>query len=153
MLLDFKTWLVDDILTKSDRMSMAASIEARAPYLDRRIIEFATSLPVGVRLRGWQTKTLLREALRDHIPQAALRRRKRAFRVPVDSWLASAFSDSMKDLLLASDSATGTVLRQDSVRRLFASASPLAARQLWTLGMLEIWMRQVLRTPRPAPSL
>src|SRR5207253_1777910 len=117
------------ILTKSDRMSMAASIEARAPYLDRRIIEFATSLPVGVRLRGWQTKTLLREALRD-IPLTALRRRKQAFRVPVDSWLASAFADSMKDLLLASDSATGTVLRQDSVRRLFASTSPVAARQL-----------------------
>ena len=82
-----------------------------------------------------------------------MRRRKRAFRVPVDSWLSSAFADSMKDLLLASDSATGTVLRQDSVRRLFASASPVAARQLWTLGILEIWMRQVLRTPRPAPSL
>jgi asparagine synthase (glutamine-hydrolysing) len=143
MYLDLKTWLVDDILTKADRMSMAASIEARAPYLDRRVMELATSLPPEARLRGRPTKALLRAALSDLLPQEALGRRKQAFAVPVAGWLVERLGQPLRELLLASDAATAEVLDRAAVTRLLSSTGPRAARQLWSLGVLELWSRQL----------
>jgi asparagine synthase (glutamine-hydrolysing) len=150
MYLDFKTWLVDDILTKADRMSMAWSIEARAPYLDRRVVEFATSLPPDVRLRG-KGKALLRAALAGMLPQEVLDRGKHAFQVPVQSWLAKGSMPMLRDALLAKDAVTRPLFRAGAVEALLQKADARSARQVWALSVLEVWMRQYLKVHASSP--
>lgn len=87
--LDLKTYLVDDILTKVDRASMANSLEVRVPLLDHRVVEFAYSLPARMKLRGDQRKYLLRKVAARDLPSEHLNLRKKGFSIPVDSWLRS----------------------------------------------------------------
>src|SRR5438093_1553598 len=82
---DLQTYLVE-LLMKQDQMSMAASIESRVPYLDHEFVEYVTALPARLKVRGWRTKAVLREALRGVVPPAILRRRKRGCPVPVGRW-------------------------------------------------------------------
>ncbi len=83
---DLKIWLPGDILTKVDRASMAVSLEAREPLLDHRLIEFAASLPPGMRLRGGTGKWLMKRALRRYLPDSILYRRKMGFVTPISAW-------------------------------------------------------------------
>jgi asparagine synthase (glutamine-hydrolysing) len=84
---DIKTWLVDDILVKGDRTSMAHSLEVRCPLLDHRLVEFAARLPPGMKLRGLQKKHLLRQSQRARLPGWVLDRRKQGFNAPVSHWV------------------------------------------------------------------
>ncbi|MBI3449998.1 MAG: asparagine synthase (glutamine-hydrolyzing) [Acidobacteria bacterium] len=84
---DFAMYLQDGLLTKVDRMTMLASLEARAPYLDHRLAEFAAGLPSSVKLRGFRTKWILRRAARGRVPRSVLTRRKRGFNIPFSRWL------------------------------------------------------------------
>jgi asparagine synthase (glutamine-hydrolysing) len=93
MYVDIKTWLVDDILVKVDRATMAHSIEARTPFLDHRLVEFAASLPVSWKYRGLEQKHLLRYGYRNELPEAVLKQRKQGFNAPVSHWLNSAISE------------------------------------------------------------
>jgi asparagine synthase (glutamine-hydrolysing) len=83
---DLKIWLPGDILTKVDRASMAVSLEAREPLLDHRFVEFAARLPARMRLRGGSGKWLMKQALKDRLPDEILRRRKMGFVTPVGAW-------------------------------------------------------------------
>lgn len=141
MYLDFKTWLPDDILTKADRMTMAASIEARAPYLDQRVIEFAGALPVDERLKGGETKALLRAALADLLPVGALRRRKASFRVPVEQWLGERLRGTFGEVLLDPAAATAPYLRRAETESLIAGEQ--RGSRLWSLVVLELWLKGV----------
>jgi asparagine synthase (glutamine-hydrolysing) len=152
MFIDFKTWLVDDILAKADRMTMAASIEARAPFVDQRVVEYAFALPVSARLSGPHTKGLLREALRDLLPAAVLKQGKRAFQVPVERWLRTRFAGTLRELLLARDAATAPLLRRKAVEALLSAEGREAGRRLWTLAVLELWLRAMLREPLPSDA-
>lgn len=143
MLLDLSTWLADDLLVKADRMSMAVALEARAPYLDHRVIQFATSLPPAMRIGRRGTKWLLREAVADLLPEQTLRRRKQAFRVPVDIWLGQRLAPVMRELLMASDARTDQFLRPSARDRVLARAGREAGRQVWALGILELWLRSL----------
>jgi asparagine synthase (glutamine-hydrolysing) len=96
---DIKTYLVDNILTKVDRMSMAVSIEARVPLLDHRIVEFAVNLPSHMKLRRGQTKVILRKAMADRLPKAVLHRPKQGFSIPLKHWLRGPLRSLMTDLL------------------------------------------------------
>jgi asparagine synthase (glutamine-hydrolysing) len=89
MYVDIHTWLPDDILVKVDRTTMAASLEARAPFLDYRVVELAASLPVELKLRGLRGKYLLRRSQASYLPQRTLSRAKRGFNAPVSHWLFS----------------------------------------------------------------
>ncbi len=87
MYVDIKTWLVDDILVKVDRATMAHSLEARAPFLDHRIVELAASLPIALKLRGTTKKYLLKRTARGRLPRDILDQRKQGFNAPVSHWL------------------------------------------------------------------
>ena len=84
---DTKTWLVDDIMVKADRTSMAHSLEVRCPLLDHRIVEFAARLPPEMKLKGFQKKHLLRQSQRERLPGWVLDRRKQGFNAPVSQWV------------------------------------------------------------------
>jgi asparagine synthase (glutamine-hydrolysing) len=96
---DIKTYLADDILTKVDRMSMAVSIEARVPLLDYHIVEFALKLPAHMKLRGVRTKSILRQAVKNLVPQLVLEKPKEGFNIPMKHWLRSTLKPMMFDLL------------------------------------------------------
>jgi len=94
---DFAMYLQDGLLTKLDRMTMLASLEARAPYLDHRLAEFAAGLPSNVKLRGLRTKWILRRAARGRVPRAVLSRRKRGFNIPYSRRLLDGLGLRLRD--------------------------------------------------------
>jgi asparagine synthase (glutamine-hydrolysing) len=96
---DVKTYLADDILTKVDRMSMATSIEVRVPLLDYRIVEFALNLPAHMKIKGAHTKSILRQAVKNLVPQMVLKKPKEGFSIPMKHWLGTSLKSMMLDLL------------------------------------------------------
>ena len=99
MYVDIKTWLVDDILVKVDRCSMAHSLETRAPLLDYRIVEFAASLPVGWKLRGFNKKYIFKRSQRNRLPARIINRKKSGFNAPLAHWFAGAFKELLMDAI------------------------------------------------------
>lgn len=87
MYVDIKTWLVDDILTKVDRASMAHSLEVRSPFLDHRIVEFAAKLPINYKIIGRKSKRILKAIHADSLPHQLLNRSKKGFNCPISHWL------------------------------------------------------------------
>lgn len=96
--------LLDDILVKVDRMSMAHSLEVRSPLLDHHLVEFAASVPPALKLRGWQTKAILRDVLQRYLPPETLHKKKQGFSVPLREWLRTGLHEMVGGYL---DSANG----------------------------------------------
>lgn len=143
LLLDFLTYLPDDLLTKVDRATMLASIEARAPFLDREVMELALGLPSALKVRGLSTKGVLREAARPLLPASVLRRRKRGLSVPIASWINLGLRDEVDRLLEPSRLEGQGWLRPAAVHALLAehrSGAANQARRLWPLVMFQLWM-------------
>ncbi|MCA1633285.1 MAG: asparagine synthase (glutamine-hydrolyzing) [Acidobacteria bacterium] len=143
--LDSKTYLPGDILTKVDRMSMAASLEARVPLLDHRLIEFVTRVPSSLKIRGLETKYLLKRAVSDLVPAEILNRPKQGFGVPIEQWINQQLRDRVR----------GTLLEPLSLQRGFAEPRYVEllfdehergrrdhSTELWALFVLELWHRQ-----------
>ncbi len=101
-LIDFYTYLSNDILVKVDRAAMCHSLETRVPFLDRRIIEFAYSLPAEYKYNQLGSKAILRELLYDEVPRELLERPKKGFSIPLDSWLRGPLRDWAEDLICSS---------------------------------------------------
>ncbi len=97
--LDFKTYLADDIMVKVDRMSMAASLEARAPLLDRKLVEFAFSLPPGWKVRGGTSKWFFKKAMAGILDEKILNRQKQGFSIPIKNWLRNELKELMLETL------------------------------------------------------
>ena len=146
MALDMHTWLVDDILTKMDKMSMAASVEARVPLLDHRLVEFVASLPLEVKVKNLGSKLLLKRAMAGVLPRATLRRRKHAFQVPLDEWVSGSLRDFVRDVLLSRRSRERGWLAADRVERLLSARAmaPRYGQTVWTLLCLELWAQAFL---------
>ncbi len=96
---DVQVYLADDILVKVDRMSMAASLETRAPFLDVDVMELAFSMPGHLKIRHGERKFVLKQAMRNLLPESVLTRRKEGFSIPMKSWLRREWAPLMQDLL------------------------------------------------------
>jgi asparagine synthase (glutamine-hydrolysing) len=94
---DFTMYLQDDLLTKVDRSSMLASLEARAPFLDHEFAEFVAGIPSSLKLKGITTKSILRQAVGKRLPAEVLRRRKRGFNIPFSRWLLHGLGDQLRE--------------------------------------------------------
>jgi asparagine synthase (glutamine-hydrolysing) len=144
---DVKTYLLDDILTKVDRMSMAVSLEARDPLLDHKLLEFAATVPSSLKLRHGQTKYLLRRVLERRIPKAIVDRPKQGFEAPIAQWLRGPLAPMVDDLFLDGRFRARGIFDDRSVARLWREHKSGAAdhsRRLWSLVMLELWFRQFI---------
>lgn len=141
LLKDQRTYLVDDILTKVDRMSMAVSLEARVPLLDHVLADYVNSLPISYKLTLRESKRVLRHALRDVLPQGVLTRRKRGFSIPLRSWLLGPLRNWCREVLLESCPA---VLDERGVNRLLAGLEGTQrdlSSHVWKLIALSVWSR------------
>jgi asparagine synthase (glutamine-hydrolysing) len=135
--LDFVSYLPDNLLAKVDRGTMLASIEARAPYLDREVMELALPLASALKVRGFTSKAILKEAARGLVPGAVIRRRKRGLSVPVARWLTTGLAALAERHLTAPRLFPGA-----PTARLLAehrSGRRNHARKLWPLLMAELW--------------
>jgi asparagine synthase (glutamine-hydrolysing) len=151
--LNFTTYLPGDLLVKMDRMSMAQSLETRSPFLDLALVEYAASLPPRLKIRGGRGKALLRRAFRDRLPPAILRRGKHGFGVPLDAWFRGALRPWLVENLLPADARINAYFRPGAPQRLVRRH--LAGREnhghrLWTLLMLERWLRLLPSWPQRA---
>src|SRR6185295_14713172 len=97
--MDLKTWLPDDLLSKVDRMSMAASLEARVPYLDHRLVEFAATLPSSMKIKGGTGKYILKKAAQKYLPTDIINRQKKGFAVPLGPWFRKELKPLLMDIL------------------------------------------------------
>ena len=142
--LDQKYYLPDNILTKSDRMSMAHSVEVRPPLLDHRLVEFTASLPPEMKLRGARTKVLLRDLMKAGLPPSILRKPKEGFDIPVHDWLRGALKPFLLEVLSKRNITECGIFRQAAVDHLLREH--LEGRQnvgysLWGLMTLTQWMK------------
>jgi asparagine synthase (glutamine-hydrolysing) len=142
---DQSSWLPDNLLERGDRMTMAASLEARVPFLDHSLAEFVSGLPDRFRVRGLRGKWILRQAARQLIPASILNRPKVGFRVPVHEWLRGDMREFLRDHLQGAGSRIRAYF--DPRRLDQVMAEHFAGRQnneklLWSLLNLEIWHRR-----------
>jgi asparagine synthase (glutamine-hydrolysing) len=152
---NYTSYLPDDLLVKADRCTMANSLEARSPFLDRALVEYAAALPDDLKLRGRQTKVILREAFADLLPPAVQRRGKMGFGVPLDAWFRGELRDYMRDLLLAPDARYRDMLSATFVESLVTrhlSGDATFGHQLWSLLCFEQWLRLLPEWTRPRPG-
>jgi asparagine synthase (glutamine-hydrolysing) len=126
---------------------MANSLEARSPFLDHHVIEFAASLPENLKLRGLTTKYILKRVLKQLLPAENLKRPKQGFGVPVGHWLRGGMQGFLRDTLLSDRFARRNLFRPDEVRRmveLHTRGERDYTSQLWTLLMLELWFERFI---------
>jgi asparagine synthase (glutamine-hydrolysing) len=142
--LNLETYLVDDLLVKADRMSMAHGLEVRSPFLDTALLEFASRLSPSLKLRGLSLKRVLKRAVDDLLPADILSRPKRGFGVPLDRW----FREDLKAY-------TASMLGRDAAVRRYVNGAALDAllaehesgkanhgHAQWTLLTLELFLRR-----------
>jgi asparagine synthase (glutamine-hydrolysing) len=142
---DQRYFLPDDILTKTDRMSMAHSLEVRPPFLDHRIVEFAASLPASLKIRGSRQKVLLKELMCDKLPPSILQRRKVGFDIPVHDWLRGCLRPLMEEVLMDGASEHGALFQRDVIETLIRRHMERrvnAGYNLWGLMVLFLWMKK-----------
>jgi asparagine synthase (glutamine-hydrolysing) len=138
-----RSYLAEDILHKVDRASMAVSLEARSPFLDRELVEFVAALPASVKLKfPNRGKAILKRAMRDRLPSVVIDRPKKGFGIPVAGWLRGPLNELVDDLLSPSRIAEAGYLDPDRVRRLLDEHRTNARNHrkvLWTLLSFELW--------------
>jgi asparagine synthase (glutamine-hydrolysing) len=156
---DIKTYLVE-LLMRQDQMSMSTSIESRVPFLDHRLVEFAARLPDRLKLQGFSTKYVLRQAMRGLLPRSILARRKMGFPVPFGQWMRTEWNAVAADVLLDHRTRERGFLETASVSRLLRehrSGQCDGGNAIWALLNLELWFRTfidgggVQALPAPGP--
>ena len=143
--LDQRYYLPDDILYKVDRISMAHSLEARPPFLDTRIVDFANSLPDHFKLRGSRSKYVLRQLMRDKLPKSTLQKPKVGFDIPVHGWFRGVLKPLLLDTLSEETVSGSNLFHWRDVERLLREHMERRANwgyHLWGLMILLMWMKR-----------
>jgi asparagine synthase (glutamine-hydrolysing) len=141
---NFHSYLHDDLLVKIDRMSMANSLESRAPFLDRDVMEYVAALPDEYKLCGRQTKVVLRDAFADLIPPPVMAGAKKGFGVPLDAWLRGELREFARETLLSPAACLRTYVSQPYVATLLDQHAARAANhghRIWALLTFERWLQ------------
>lgn len=147
LLTDQMTYLPNDLLVKVDIATMANSLEARSPFLDHKVIEFAASLPAGMKMRGLQTKSLLKKVAARLVPREVVYRRKMGFGVPIGKWFRGEMKQFLSDVLLSERSLGRGIVRPEVIQKYVTehiNAERDHAFQLWTFLMLELWYQRFI---------
>jgi asparagine synthase (glutamine-hydrolysing) len=147
LLTDTMTYLPNDLLVKVDIASMAVSLEARSPFLDHHVIEFAASLPENYKVRGMTTKYLLKRILHKILPSENLQRPKMGFGVPLGHWFKSSLKPLLHEVLLSEKAANRGMFNAKTVSHMVqehVESRQDYAHQLWTLLMLELWFQRFI---------
>jgi len=147
---DFQIFLADDILVKVDRMSMATSLEARAPFLDRDVVELAFRIPGRLKLKGSTRKHILKQAMKGILPPSILHRRKEGFSIPMKNWLRHELRPLMRELLSEERIGRRGLFRWEAIERRVAehlSGRANHAHQLFPLMVFERWAEEFLDRP------
>lgn len=147
LLTDQMTYLPNDLLVKVDVASMANSLEARSPFLDHNLIEFAASLPENIKMRGLETKSLLKKVAARLVPGDVVYRRKMGFGVPIGKWFRGSMKEFIREVLLSERSLKRGIVKPEILERYVnehTSASRDHSFQLWTLLMLELWFQRFI---------
>jgi len=147
LLTDQMTYLPNDLLVKVDIATMAVSLEARSPFLDHHVIEFAASLPQNLKLRRLTGKYLLKKVLRKLLPSENLTRRKMGFGVPIGHWFRGKMQPFLREVVLSEKALSRGLFKPEAVKQLVelhARAERDYSHQLWTLLMLELWFNRFI---------
>ena len=145
---DCHTWLADNLLERGDRMSMAASIENRPPFLDHELVELAFRIDSSLKVKGSSGKWIVKEIARRHLPANIVDRKKVGFRVPLDEWFRGGLKDYVHDLLLGRDAFVSRYLQRSVVEAMLGDHMRGRRNEelrLWTLLGFEVWHRTFLR--------
>ncbi len=144
---DTKTWLPDDLLIKADKITMANSVELRVPLLDHKVLEFAASLPVSYKVRGFTTKYIAKKALSRRVPREILDRPKTGFPVPYNSWLGGQLKGWLYDILLDRETLARGYFRKSAIEKLLVENGRSGAypKELFSLAVLELWHREFFK--------
>jgi asparagine synthase (glutamine-hydrolysing) len=147
LLTDQMTYLPNDLLVKVDIASMAVSLEARSPFLDHNLIEFAATLPEKLKMKRFETKSLLKQIAAKLVPREVIYRRKMGFGVPVGKWFRHEMKGFVPEILLSEKSLQRGIARPETVKRLVnehINANRDHTFQIWTLLMLELWFQMFI---------
>jgi len=145
--IDTRLSLSDDLLTYGDKMSMAASIEARVPFLDVEYMRAVEAIPAALRIHGWTHKYIHKKAIAKWLPPEVIGRRKRGFETPVDRWFRSELSGYVRSMLLSPGAACPTYFRPAAIEALLRehiNGRHDHQRQIFSLLMFELWHRRFI---------
>ena len=151
--LDLGIYLVDDLLVKTDRSSMAHSLEARVPFLDTEVADLALALETRQKVRGLSKKRLLRRAVEPLVPKEIVRGRKQGFSIPVAAWLRGDLEPFARDVLSPETIERQGCLRPEAVTRVLdehVSGREDLSRQIWGLLSFTLWFDRYAREPATA---
>lgn len=142
---DSGSYLPDDLLVKVDRATMAHSLEGRSPFLDHRLLEFAATLPIDLKIRRGTSKYLLKQAMRGVLPDAVLNRPKMGFGVPIDQWFRGPCRDFLRDTLLSARARSRGYFLPRAIEKIVEAHRRQETNfgyRLYALLMLELWHRE-----------
>ncbi|MEQ1606060.1 MAG: asparagine synthase (glutamine-hydrolyzing) [Pyrinomonadaceae bacterium] len=147
LLTDQMTYLPNDLLVKVDIATMANSLEARSPFLDHKLLEFAATLPESMKMSGVGTKSLLKKVAARLVPREVIYRRKMGFGVPIGKWFRTEMKDFVRGVLLSEKSLKRGIVKPDILER-YVNEHVAGERdhsfQLWTFLMLELWFQRFI---------
>lgn len=138
----FKTYMHNDILVKADRASMFQSLELRAPFLDKDLIEFTARLPYSYKIRGLSMKYILKKLLVNRVPKSVIKRPKKGFGIPVAKWFRGELKEWVYDLFSSSRVKQGGLFEPKAIQKLLdehCSKKQDHRKKLWTLFIFELW--------------
>lgn len=144
---DLHSYLPDDLLVKEDRMTMANSIEGRVPFLDHQLVEFTTKLPSAMKIRGFETKYILKKAVKNLLPKNIIYRRKHGFAVPVSEWLRKEIKNLFYQTVFSTKAYNRGYLNLKYVEELFLlhqKKKQNFGEHLWAILIFELWCQEFL---------